>query len=150
MTRAPGIALLAAICGGLLAGCGGSSAPPPPPAYVAEAKVICHTQLAKLNRMQRPSTPGQAVDYLPPALAIMHRETGMLAALDPPPADRAKFAAALADTRQLTAVLERLLRDLHSGMVEFPALAAAQTDAVSLRAQLDRRFHEAGVTACNE
>jgi hypothetical protein len=151
MTRIHTLVLFSAsLCALAFTGCGSSSAPPPP-AFIAQANAICRRQLTQLDRLRRPRTPAQAVDYLPPALVILHHETRMLAAVDDaPPPDRDKLTAALADTRRLADMLERLLGELRDGVVEFATLANVQTQSAALRTSLDARFHEAGLTDCNE
>jgi hypothetical protein len=149
MPRAPKITLLACACAGLLAGCGGAAKrQPPPSAYRAQASAICREQQAKLHGLQQPSTPAEAINYLPPALAVIHRETQLLGALEPPPAERQKLAAALTNARQLRGVLQHFLTQLHQGMVEFPVLVEVQAEGNTLRSQISRRFREAGLPAC--
>jgi hypothetical protein len=150
MKRTRQFVLFSALCVSALAGCGSSSQRSAPAPYIAQANAICRSQLARLRHLEQPTTPAQAIDYLPPALAIMRSETRMLGALDPPAGARAKLAAAVAGTRQLSAVLQQFLGRLQHGLVEFAVLASVQMRSARIRAAIDTRFHEAGLTACNE
>src|SRR5271166_2389301 len=96
-----------------IAGCAGSASPPP--AYVAAADAICSAQLAQLNRLRAPTTPEQAISYLPQAVAIIGRERSGLAALDPPAALRAEVDAGLAGQGQLATLLRHISEELRSG-----------------------------------
>ena len=140
---------------GLLVGCGASrpAAPTAPRAtqsagYIAAGDAICAEQLAQLNRLPRPSTPKQTIAFLPPALAIMRREATRLGALDPPGPKGTELAAALTSSRALSTLLDRLLHELHHGMLELTALATVQRQTTTMRAQVDARFRQAGLPRC--
>jgi uncharacterized protein involved in exopolysaccharide biosynthesis len=148
MAERRSIVLLGVACVGLVAGCGGAASSTPK--YVAAANAICTEQLAQLGRLPQPTTPEQAVSYLPRALAIMRRETTGLASLDPVGSGRAQLAAALADTQQLAAVLRRFLDQLQAGIVEINTLSQVQTQANELRSQIDTHFRQAGLARCAE
>jgi hypothetical protein len=141
------ITLLATQCA-LLCGCGSSTSAPP--AYVAAGNSLCVKELGQLNRLHRPSTPEQALSYLPRALAIMRSETGGLAALHPPASGQHQFAAALTDTRELATVLSSFLHQLRGGIVQFTTFATVQTRSIALTKQLDTRFRQVGLTRCAE
>jgi hypothetical protein len=140
-----------------LAGCGGSSSSSSsggsdssPSAYVGQGNAICTQELARLNGLTQPTTPEQAVIYLPKALRIMERETARLAALDPAAPGRGELAAGLASARQLAAVLQRFLNKLRGGLVEISIFAQVQTQSATLRANLDQHFRRAGLGRCAE
>jgi hypothetical protein len=145
MARTHSIGLLGAVCL-LLAGCGGSGSSTPK--YVAAGNAICSEQLAQLNKLPQPTTPEQAVAYLPQAVAIMQRETTRLAALELPASKRAQFQAALAGTRQLASVLRGVLRKLRSGVIEISAFAQVQAQSDALRADIDAHLRQAGLARC--
>jgi hypothetical protein len=115
---------------------------------VAAANAVCARQLAQLNRLAQPTTPEQAVSYLPQALTIMHRETGGLAALDPPASERAQVAAGVASARQLAALLQHFLHELKGGLVELSTFGRVQTQTGVLTAAIDAHFRQAGLVAC--
>lgn len=151
MTRTRQLVLFSVCAGALLAGCGGSARThAPTPAYIAQANAICHRQLAQLNQLARPTTTAQAVAFLPSALAILHHESRMLTAVDAPPGERDRFTTAVAGTRQLADLLERLLGELRGGTVEFAVLTSVQTQSAALRARFDARFREAGMVGCDQ
>jgi len=137
-------------------GCGASkpAAPTAPRAtqsgagYLAAGNAICAEQLAQLNRLPRPSTPEQTIAFLPPALAIMRREVTRLGALDPRGSKGTELAAALTSSRALSTLLDRLLHELHHGMLELTALATVQKQTTTMRAQVDARFRQAGLPRC--
>ena len=139
---------LSAVPALLLAGCGSSGSPPP--AYVATGEAICSEQTARLNRLVRPTTPEQAVSYLPRVLAIMRRGTARLAALDPPAGKRTELAAGLAGADQLAANLHRFLHQLQTGLVEAGSFPRLQVQSAALRAQIDGHLRQAGLTGCAE
>ena len=128
----------------LLSGCGSSA---PRPSYAAAGNAICSQGTARLHALGQPATAGAAMDYLPRVLAILHRETTALGALDTS-GSQARLTAALTSTETLSRLLARVLSRLRGGMVEFGALASAQSQATALRAQADERFREAGLSAC--
>ena len=138
--------LLLAACGSSTTSSGHTSATAP--AYVAAGNAICSRELARINRLTRPTTPEQAVSYLPQALSIMQRETRELAALDPPAPERAPLASSLAATRRLSALLHGFLRELRGGLVEISAFARAQSQSGALRSAIDAHFRQAGLSAC--
>jgi hypothetical protein len=152
MARTHAIALLGA-ASVLLGACGSSARPihssaSPAPKFVTAGDAICTRELAKLNRLPQPSTPGQAVSYLPQALRIMQRETSELAALERPAAQRAQLAASIERTSELAALLRGFLHELRSGIVEISTFARVQTQSDALRAEADASFRQAGLTAC--
>jgi hypothetical protein len=139
----------------LLGGCGGSASPPAPARptsssaqYLAAANAVCARQLAQLNKLAQPTTPEQAVSYLPHALVIMHRETSGLAALAPPVSERAQVEAGVASTRQLTVLLQRFLHELKGGLVELSTFGRVQTQTGALTAAINAHFRQAGLVAC--
>ncbi len=146
MARWTSIATLA-VCCALLAGCG-SSSPSAKPPYVAQANRICATGQAQLRRLSRPTTPEQAIDYLPAVLAIMHTESGQLKTLDPHPASAAELTAAVATMQRLATLLARFLHTLKTGIVELTSFAQVQTQGNVLRSQIDAHFRHAGLPAC--
>jgi hypothetical protein len=132
-----------------LAGCGGSGSGQPQ--YVAAADAICSTQLAQLNRLPQPTTPTEAVSYLPEAITIMRRETAELATVRPDAAHRAQLADALAGARALAATLARLLHQLRSGTIlELSSFVQVQSQSEALRAQIDAHFRRADLARCVE
>jgi len=139
------IVLLTVVCGALC-GCGGTSARPA--AYVAAGNEICAGQVTQLHHLHRPSTPEQALSYLPHVLAIMHTETGKLAALDPPASTQAQFASALTDSRELSAILTRFLQQMRAGIVQLTTFATVQTESIALSKRLNARFRSVGLTRC--
>lgn len=130
----------------LLAGCAGST--PPPPAYVAAADAICTAQLAQLNRLGQPTTPEQAISYLPQAVAIIGHERSGLAALSPPAGMRAEVDAGLAGQGQLAALLRHISDQLRSGLVEVGTFSRAQAEGDTLRADINAHFRRAGLAQC--
>jgi hypothetical protein len=162
MARTLVIALLGVACLPF-AGCGGSA--PSSPAgsasssspvvsasesarYMAAANAVCTKQLAQLNRLAQPTTPEQAVAYLPQALVIMHREMSGLAALEPPPSERAQVAAGEASVMRLAALLQRFLHELKGGLVELSTFGQVQTQTGALTAAVDAHFRQAGLVRC--
>jgi hypothetical protein len=145
MARTHVIALLGAVCL-MLAGCGGSASSTP--RYVAAGNAVCAEQLARLNGLSQPTTPEQAVSYLPQAVAIMQRETVRLAALDPPASKRAQLEAGLASARRLATLLDGVLHKLRSGVVELSAFAQVQAQSETLRADIGAHLRQAGLTRC--
>jgi hypothetical protein len=146
--------LVCLVLGALLAGCGGSThastAQAPTARYVAEGNAICAKQLARLSRLPRPTTPEQTIAYLPTALTAMHAEVSALRTLDPPGAGHTELAAALADTNQLAAMLGKLLDELQHSTVEFTRLGSVEHRSTTMRAGLDARFRQLGLTSCAE
>lgn len=129
-----------------LTGCGDSTAQSS--AYVAAGDAICTSQLAQLNRLQRPTTPEGAVSYLPQAVAILQRERGQLAALDPPSPMRAQFKAGLASQGQLAALLGHVYHHLETGLVEIGTFSQVQTESEALRADITAHLQRAGLARC--
>jgi hypothetical protein len=152
MSRRNVSVLICLALGAPLAGCGGSTpastARAPTPRYVAEGNAICARQLARLSRLPRPTTPEQTITYLPAALTAMHAEVAALRALDPPGTAHTRLAAALADTNQLATMLARLLHELRHGTVEFTQLGSVEHRSTAMRARLDARFRQVGLTSC--
>jgi hypothetical protein len=143
----PVLAACAPLCAGaLLAACGSSSSPPP--AYVARANQICATQEAVLARLPRPTTPEQAVTYLPHLLAVLHAERTQLSALDPGAAGRSELDASLGDVSRLSALLSGFLHHLKTGLVELTTFSQVQAQSDALRTQLDAHFRRAGLARC--
>ncbi len=152
MARTRAIALLSVACLPLAA-CGSSrsasrDSAKSPPRYVAAAEAICTARLAQINRLTRPTTPEQAVSYLPQALTIMGSEIAELTALAPPAHQRAELSAALASTRQLASLLRGFLHQLRSGLVEIATFARVQTRSGALTAEADDHFGRAGLAKC--
>jgi hypothetical protein len=145
MARTHALALIAVLAL-LLGACGSSTSPPP--AYVAAGEAICGQQQARLNHLAGPTTPEQAVSYLPQVLAIMHRETSRLQGLDPPAAKRAELAAGLASAGQLAARLHSFLHELQTGIVEVGSFPRLQAQSTALRAQIDGHLRQAGLEGC--
>jgi hypothetical protein len=139
------LTLFATVCCALLAGCGAGASHPP---YIAEGDAVCTAQLARLHGLTQPRSPEQAIAYLPQALSIMHGEAGQLAALDPPAPSGAHLDAALTETRELSSLLAGFLHELKTGVVELSTFAVVQSKANALRAQIDKHFRAAGLTAC--
>jgi hypothetical protein len=146
------------LASGLLAGCGAGAAhsprsvarqaSAPTPAYIVRGEAICAAQLTVLDRTPRPTTPEQSISYLPPALAVMRRETVALRTLDAPAPERARLAAALASTHTLATLLTHFLHELRTGTIGFAELAAVQQQSTVLQAQVDARFRQAGLARC--
>jgi hypothetical protein len=141
-----------AVCA-LLSACGGSM---PRAAfssaaagrYLSEGNHICATALARLDRTPRPRTVEQAIVYIPSALSAMRSEASALRSLDPPNNARTGLAQALASAHRLASVLGGLLHRLRHGTVEFDQMIAAQREGMTIRAQLDARFRQAGLARC--
>ncbi|MDQ6811340.1 MAG: hypothetical protein M3Z95_05530 [Actinomycetota bacterium] len=137
----------------LIAGCGGASStaagkPSRAPAYVAAADAVCVQAQAELHKLSEPTTPGQAVAYLPSAIAIINRETLRLAALDPLASRRGWFGAALSDARKLAGVLAAFLHQLRAGIVELATFSQVQTQSTTLRTEINGSFRQAGLSRC--
>jgi hypothetical protein len=148
MTRFASAAAIVAICA-VLAGCGGSSGPSAQEKqFVAQANAICAQELAVLNKTPEPTSPTQAIGYLPKALAIIQRQSARLEALSVPASKRGELQAALASGTQLGTLLEGFLRKLHSGSFELATFTQVQTQSVALREQINAHFRKAGLTSC--
>jgi hypothetical protein len=147
MSRRHMIALLVVACG-VLAGCGGATSKAP--RYVAAANAICSAELRQLRALGQPSTPDQAISYLPKALTIISSETRRLATLNPPASNRPELTSALASERQLAAVLGRFLHALRSGTVELSTFSQVQTQSATLKSSLDAHFRQAGLALCTQ
>jgi hypothetical protein len=131
----------------VLAACGGGSSAQER-RYVAAGDAICARELAELNRVPEPTTPTQAITYLPRAIAFIKRESAQLAALSLPPSRRAPLDAALSAGSQLASALARFLQQLRAGTVELATFAQVQTQSTDLRAQMNRHFRAAGLVRC--
>ncbi|HEV2982242.1 MAG TPA: hypothetical protein VGX51_12485 [Solirubrobacteraceae bacterium] len=148
MSRFGFFAALALICA-VVAGCGGSSGPnAQEKQFVAQANAICAQELAVLNKTPEPTSPTQAIGYLPKALAIIQRQSTRLQALSVPASKRAELEAALASGRQLGVLLEGFLRKLHAGSFELATFTQVQTQSVTLREQINAHFRQAGLASC--
>jgi hypothetical protein len=148
MSRFATFAALALICAAA-AGCGGSSGPSAQEKqFVAQANAICRQELAVLNKTPEPTSPTQAIGYLPKALAIIQRQSARLQALSVPASKRAELQAALASGRQLGTLLEGFLRKLQSGSFELATFTQVQSQSVTLREQINAHFRKAGLTSC--
>jgi hypothetical protein len=148
MSRFVSLAALALICAAV-AGCGGSSGPSAQEKqFVAQANAICAQELAVLNKTPEPTSPTQAIGYLPKALAIIQRQSARLQALSVPAAKRPELEAALGSGRQLGTLLEGFLRKLRSGSFELATFTQVQTQSVTLREQINAHFRKAGLTSC--
>lgn len=132
----------------LLAGCGASPSASVCAAYVARGDQICAAQLAPLARLRRPTTPDQAVAYLPRVLAVLHAERTQLHTLDPSAPARGELAVALAYTARLSALLSGFLDRLKTGIVEITTFGQVQSQSNALRLQIDAHFRRAGLTRC--
>jgi hypothetical protein len=148
MTRFACLAALALICAAI-AGCGGSSGPSAQEKqFVAQANAICAQELAVLKTTPEPTSPTQAIGYLPKALAIIQRQGARLQALSVPASKRAELQAALANGQQLGTLLAGFLRKLHSGSFELATFTQVQSQSVALREQINAHFRKAGLTSC--
>ncbi len=152
MVRRRWIATLTAGCAALcacplLAGCGAGSSSAGAPAYVARGDQICATQLAALARLPKPTTPEQAVSYLPHALAALHAESGRLRTLAAG-AGEGELRAAVADVDRLAALLSGFLHHLNTGIVELTTFGQVQAQSSALRSQIDAHFRRAGLKRC--
>ena len=148
MTRFASAAAIGAICA-VLAGCGGSSGPSAQEKqFVAQANAICAQELAVLSKTPEPTSPTQAIGYLPKALAIIQRQSARLQALSVPASKRGELQAALASGTQLGTLLEGFLRKLHSGSFDLATFTQVQTQSVTLREQINAHFRKAGLTSC--
>ena len=94
------MAVLGLVCA-VLAGCGGGGSSAQEKQFVAQANAICAQELAVLSRTPEPTTPAQAISYLPKAIAIIQRQSGRLEALPVPASKRRDLEAALSTGRQL-------------------------------------------------
>lgn len=153
MARRRWIATFAAGCAALcacplLAGCGAGSSSASPPAQIARGDQICATQLASLARLPQPTTPDQAVAYLPHLLSVLHTESAQLRALAPAAASQGELRAALTDSGGLAALLGGFLHHLKTGIVELSTFGAVQTQSSALRTQMDVHFRRAGLARC--
>jgi hypothetical protein len=146
MTRSPSIALLLVGCA-LLSACG-SSSESSSSAYVARGEAICAHARAELARYPRPTTPEQAIAYIPHALTIIYMQGAQLSALDPAPSKRSQLDAAIATDRHISAVLSHFLSTLKTGIVELTSFVQVQTQTNALHEQLDRQYRAAGLPTC--
>ena len=119
-----------------------------PPADIARADQFCTTQLAALARLPKPTTPEQAVAYLPHALAALHAESGRLRTLAAGGAGEGELRAAVADVDQLAALLSGFLHHLNTGIVELTTFGQVQAQSSALRSQIDAHFRRAGLKRC--
>jgi hypothetical protein len=148
MSRIASVATLGLVCAAL-AGCGGSSGPSAQEKqFVAQANAICTQELAVLSKTPEPTSPTQAIGYLPKALAIIQRQSARLQALSVPASKRGELQAALASGTQLGTLLEGFLRKLHSGSFDLATFTQVQTQSVTLREQINAHFRKAGLTSC--
>jgi hypothetical protein len=135
----------------LLAGCGGSSKARDQEAkYVAAGNAICAQELTILHQMREPTTPEQAISYLPHAIAIINRQSQRLTALNVPASKRNQLEAAVSSGRQLGALLVGFLRQLKAGKFELATFSQVQTHSNELRSQIDAHFRQAGLAKCVE
>ena len=148
MARFASLATVALICAAI-AGCGGSSGPSAQEKqFVAQANAICAQELAVLNKTPEPTSPTEAIGYLPKALATIQRQATRLQALSVPASKRAELQAALASGQQLGALLQGFLGKLRSGAFELATFTQVQTQSVTLREQINAHFRKAGLTSC--
>jgi hypothetical protein len=148
MSRNASLATLALICAAI-AGCGGSSGPSAQEKqFVAQANAICTQELAVLKTTPEPTSPAQAISYLPKAIAIIQRQSARLSALSAPASKRRELEAALATGGRLGTVLEGFLRKLRSGSFELATFTQVQTESVTLREQINAHFRKAGLESC--
>lgn len=130
----------------LLVGCGGSGKRHT--TYVARGNAICREALVELHRTPEPTTPAQAISFLPRAITIIERQVASLAALDVPASNRGDLDAALGSVRSLGIVLQRFLHQLRAGTVELSTFEQVQAQTNTLRAQIKGHFRQAGLSAC--
>lgn len=148
MSRFGSLAAIALICAAV-AGCGGSSGPSAQEKqFVAQANAICAQELAVLSKTPEPTSPTEAIGYLPKAIAIIQRQSERLESLSAPASKRGELQAALASGRQLGTLLEGFLRKLHSGSFELATFTQVQTQSVTLREQINAHFRKAGLASC--
>jgi hypothetical protein len=148
MSRVASLVTLALICAAV-AGCGGSSGPSAQEKqFVAQANAICAQELAVLKTTPEPTSPTQAITYLPKAIAIIQRQSARLSALSVPSSKRGELEGALARGRQLGTVLEGFLGKLRSGHFELSTFTQVQSESVTLREQINAHFRKAGLTSC--
>lgn len=147
--RAPVALLIAGVT--LLCGCGGSSsssASAQMARYVAAGNAICVKELTELSKAPEPTTPAQAVEYLPRDIAIIRRESDRLAALEPPAAKRPELDAVVARGRRLGTLLDGFLHKLKTEAIELTTLAEVQSQSDTLRSQINHDFQQAGLSRC--
>jgi hypothetical protein len=148
MSKRASLATLALVCTAI-AGCGGSSGPSAQEKqFVAKANAICAQELAGLNKTPEPTSPTQAIGYLPKAIAVIQRQSTRLAALSAPGAKGTELHAALASGRQLGTLLDGFLHKLRSGSFELATFTQVQTQSVALREQINAHFRKAGLSSC--
>jgi hypothetical protein len=147
MTKGRLTAVLGLVCA-VLAGCGGGGSGAQEKKFIAAANAICAQELAVLSRTPEPTTPAQAVRYLPKAIAIIQRQSGRLEALAVPASKRRDLDAALSTGRQLGVILVRFLHQLRAGTYELATFSQVQSQSVTLREQINAHFRKAGLTRC--
>ena len=129
----------------------GSRCVPPAPGRMpslTSGNAICAQELAVLSRTPEPTSPQQAIGYLPKAIAIIQRQSARLEALSVPASKRADLAAALGTGRQLGVILVRFLHQLRAGTYELATFSQVQSQSVTLREQINAHFRKAGLTRC--
>jgi hypothetical protein len=144
---APAIATLALSCAAF-AGCGGGGSDAKEKKFIAAANAICAQELAVLNKAPEPTTPAQAIDYLPKAIGIIQHQSARLAALEVPASKRADLTAAVSTGRQLGDVLTRFLHQLRAGSFDLTTFTQVQSQSVALREQINAHFRKAGLSRC--
>ena len=147
ITRGLLTAVLGLVCA-VLAGCGGGGSSAQEKKFVAQANAICAQELAVLSRTPEPTTPAQAISYLPKAIAIIQRQSGRLEALPVPASKRRDLEAALSTGRQLGVILVRFLHQLRAGTYQLATFSQVQSQSVTLREQINVHFRKAGLTRC--
>lgn len=130
----------------ILAGCGGSNKQQA--RYVAHGSAICRQALAQLHSTPEPTTPAQAIAFLPRAITIIERQVASLGSLEVPASHQTELHAALGSVKSLGTVLQRFLHELRAGTVELSTFQQVQTQSNSLRAQINSQFRQAGLSAC--
>ena len=148
VTRGIRFLALPLVVGALLAGCGGGGSSAQEKKFVAQANAICAQELAVLSRTPEPTTPAQAISYLPKAIAIIQRQSGRLEALSVPASKRRDLEAALSTGRQLGVILVRFLHQLRAGTYQLATFSQVQSQSVTLREQINVHFRKAGLTRC--
>jgi hypothetical protein len=129
-----------------LASCGGSNKQQA--SYVSRANAICRQALAELHKTPEPTTPAQAISFLPRAITIIEHQVAGLDALDVPASQRGHLQAALGSVRSLGTVLGGFVHQLRAGTVELSTFEQVQTQSTTLRAQINRQFRQAGLSGC--
>lgn len=110
--RRAGLLLLTATSVAAASGCGASSAGPDPAAaakaaYLAKAEAVCASANAELARVKptQPTSTDKLPAYVKALVDVGRKNVEQLAALDPPPADRAQIQAKVIDPLKAQVVI---------------------------------------------